>query len=169
MVVAEGKRVYLRKADLNDAGFMLSLLNQRSFIDNIRDKEIKTHAQAQEHIAHAYLIPYQIGAPAPYIVVEASSNTCIGVCGLYQRAFLNYPDLGYAFIDRFTGKGYALEAAQALIEHSKSSGEYSKLTAITLESNTSSVKLLNKIGFNRLGKIIIDDKYKPVLAFEYRL
>ena len=169
MTVATGKRIFLRKANLNDAGFLLRLLNQKSFIDNIRDKGIKTQQQAEKHIEHAYLIPYQIGSPAPYIVTELSSNTSIGVCGLYQRTFFNVPDLGYAFLDDFTGKGYASEAARLLMEYVKSEGRHTKLSAITLESNTASMNLLSKVGFRSVGKMIIDDDFTPVVVFMCQL
>ncbi|MCG9760129.1 MULTISPECIES: GNAT family N-acetyltransferase [Pseudoalteromonas] len=169
MKIATGERVFLRKANLNDAGFLLRLLNQKSFIDNIRDKGIKTQQQAEEHIEQAYLIPYQIGTPAAYIVVEASSNTSIGVCGLYQRPFFNIPDLGYAFLDDFTGKGYASEAARLLMEYVRSEESHPKLSAITLESNTASMNLLSKAGFRPVGKIIIDDDFTPVVVFRCQL
>ncbi|GEK11512.1 GNAT family N-acetyltransferase [Pseudoalteromonas peptidolytica] len=169
MVIAKGKRVYLRKANLNDTGFMLQLLNQKSFIDNIRDKNIKTHREAQEHIEHAYLIPYQIGLPAPYIVAQASSGQSVGVCGLYQRNFLRYPDVGYAFLDHFTGKGYAAEAVMALIEYVKLHESYQCLSAITLESNTASINVLKRTGFTSCGAIIIDQDHKPVVVFERNL
>ncbi|ODB41943.1 GNAT family N-acetyltransferase [Pseudoalteromonas sp. A22] len=169
MTIAMGERIFLRKATLNDAGFLLRLLNQKSFIDNIRDKGIKTQQQAEEHIEQAYLIPYQIGKPAAYIVVEASSNTSIGLCGLYQRPFFNIPDLGYALLDEFTGKGYASEAVRLLMEHAKLEQSYIKLGAITLESNRNSINLLSKVGFSRIGKIIIDNDLTPVVVFECQL
>ncbi|ASD69160.1 GNAT family N-acetyltransferase [Pseudoalteromonas piscicida] len=169
MMIAAGKRIFLRKANLNDAGFLLRLLNQKSFIDNIRDKGIKTQQQAEEHIEQAYLIPYQIGAPAAYIVVEASSNISIGLCGLYQRPFFNIPDLGYALLDEFTGRGYASEAARLLMEYAKLEEGYVKLGAITLESNCSSMSLLSKVGFSRIGKIIIESDFTPVVVFECQL
>ena len=169
MVIVTGEKIFLRKANLNDAGFLLRLLNQKSFIDNIRDKGIKTQKQAEEHIEQAYLIPYQIGTPAPYVVAELSSNTSIGVCGLYQRPFFNIPDLGYAFLDDFTGKGYASEAAKLLMQYVKSEGNHPKLSAITLESNAASISLLNKVGFSRIGKIIIDNDLTPVVVFDCQL
>jgi RimJ/RimL family protein N-acetyltransferase len=37
------------------------------------------------------------------------------MCGLLKRDELDYPDLGYALLPDFCGKGYAIEASSSLI------------------------------------------------------
>ncbi len=56
-----------------------------------------------------------------------------------------------------------------LMEHAKLEQSYIKLGAITLESNRNSINLLSKVGFSRIGKIIIDNDLTPVVVFECQL
>ncbi|MEI5637500.1 MULTISPECIES: GNAT family N-acetyltransferase [unclassified Pseudoalteromonas] len=161
----ENSQIALRRANLEDAVFILQLLNQTSFINNIRDKGIRTIEDAQSHIEQSFLIPYQIGAVAPFVVVEQGTNQAIGICGLYQRPFLTCPDIGYAFLDDYTGRGLAYQSAALLIEFLKTQNEVSQLSAITLNSNKPSINLLSRLGFSRVGELIIDAHLKPVQLF----
>ena len=75
------------------------------------------------------------------------SQVSIGICGLLKRDYLDDIDIGFAFLPRFRGKGYAVEAASAVIDYGKQSLALSRIVAITQPNNVKSIKLLNKLGF----------------------
>lgn len=50
------------------------------------------------------------------LVALKETGKPIGACGLLKREALDYPDLGYAFLPEFWGKGYAMEAADAILK-----------------------------------------------------
>lgn len=154
------ERLLLRQATLNDAGFIFKLLNQDSFKKNIADKSIKTHKDAEHYIETAFLTPYKLDTFSPYVVCLKSNDKDfkqIGVCGLYKRPALQYPDLGYAFLDEFTGFGYALEAARCVIDHSLNVLRLKYLCALTDPENRASINLLIKCGFNFETQIILNE------------
>ena len=154
------KRLLLRKATLNDAAFIFKLLNQSSFKKNIADKNIEVLKDAENYIKTAFLAPYQLDTFAPYIVCLKSNNsdfTQIGVCGLYKRPALQYPDLGYAFLDEYTGLGYASEAAKCVIQYSLDILELNYLCALTDPENTTSINLLKKCGFSFITLAIFNE------------
>lgn len=82
------------------------------------------------------------------LVVEIKdSSTPIGVCGLIKRDTLESYDIGYGFVPEVYGQGFALEAAQAIIEQAKHNADIDHLVAITTSDNIRSIALLTKLGF----------------------
>nr|WP_269203518.1 GNAT family N-acetyltransferase [Pseudoalteromonas luteoviolacea] len=114
------------------------------------------------------LTPYQSGLTAPYIVCLHTGEP-IGVAGFYQRPYLKAPDLGYAFIDRFTGQGFALESCRSLMNFAKTALLLPAVNAITDLSNEGSQKLLIKLGFTGIGFLQVDSNNKPVKLFTHDL
>ena len=55
-------------------------------------------------------------------------------------------DLGYGFLERHRGKGYATEAANALVDWAFAQGA-ARVTAETLPTNAASIRVLSKVGF----------------------
>ncbi|TMP31772.1 N-acetyltransferase [Pseudoalteromonas rubra] len=149
-IVTQTERLFLRRARITDAELIYELLNQKSFIDNVADKQIRTLRDAQNYIESAFFTSYDLAAPSPYIVT-LHDETAIGICGLYQRPYLAFPDLGYAFLDRHCGKGFAYEAAEALLTFVRDCGKYNALGAITAPENAASNRLLEKLNFLLVG------------------
>jgi RimJ/RimL family protein N-acetyltransferase len=69
------------------------------------------------------------------------------MCGLLKRDTLEDPDIGFAFLQKFTGNGYAFESATAVIAYGKNILGLARLVAITTKDNNSSIKLLDRLGF----------------------
>src|SRR5450756_2304628 len=57
------------------------------------------------------------------------------------------PETGYAIAPEFRRKGYALEAAQAMIEWMKASGEADQIVAHTFPELAGSIRILECCGF----------------------
>ncbi|MFT5163224.1 MAG: ribosomal-protein-alanine N-acetyltransferase [Alteromonadaceae bacterium] len=146
MKVLETERLILTEADLSDAAFLLKLLNDESFIENIGDKGIKTLAQAQAHINEKWIDSYQTHGFGMYLAKLKSTGEFIGTCGLVKREYLDHPDVGYAFLPEHSGKGYATESAKAVIAYGKSTLGIEQIVAITSEKNIASIKVLEKLG-----------------------
>ncbi|WP_145141060.1 GNAT family N-acetyltransferase [Paenibacillus sp. Y412MC10] len=81
-------------------------------------------------------------------VFELSSGSMIGCCGL--RPYHNEAhifELGFHFKPEHWGKGYAHEAASAVLEHARSHLKAEFVVAGHHPDNMASAKLLSKLGF----------------------
>lgn len=147
MPILRTTRLVLRELTLRDATFILELLNEPGFITFIGDKGVRDLAGAEKYLREGPLASYAKHGFGLWAVTLKDTGTAIGACGLLQREFLAHPDLGYAFLARFTGQGYAHEAASAVLGHARERLKIPTLHALTAEQNPASIKLLNRLGF----------------------
>jgi len=75
------------------------------------------------------------------------SGEPVGMCGLLKRDWLPDADIGFAFLPRFWRRGYALEAASAVLAHARDGLGLRRVVAITTPENDASIGLLGKLGF----------------------
>ncbi len=159
-------RLRLRLLEQADSVFYLRLINDKSFIENIRDKGIRTVDGAWDDIQKGPLESQKLRGFSMYLVELAENATPLGLCGLVKRETLPDADLGYAFMPKFAGKGYAHEAAIAVLELAFQQLNLTKLAAITTPDNLASNKLLQKLGFKieRVGSIGEDTEILNIYA-----
>ena len=151
MLVIETERLLIQKFALEDAPFIFTLLNDPSFIKNIRYAGIKTIADAENYLKNVPLKSYEQHGHGLYKVALKVNNISIGMCGLIKRESLSDVDIGYAFLPEYTGKGYAIEAAKATIDYGKTSLNLKRIVAITSPDNEASIKVLLKLGMKFEG------------------
>jgi RimJ/RimL family protein N-acetyltransferase len=146
------ERLVLRKLATSDAEFILRLLNEPSFLQFIGDKGVRNLEDARQYILNGPIASYQKNGFGLYLVSLKADNTSVGMCGLLKRASLPDVDIGFAFLPEFWNKGYALEAAVAVMIYGKDVLKLPRIVAITNKDNHASAKLLNRIGlrFDRL-------------------
>jgi RimJ/RimL family protein N-acetyltransferase len=143
--ILETKRLRLRKFTLNYSLFIIELLNSSEWIEFIGDKNVRTETQAIEYLQNGPLKSYAQNGYG-LSLVETKDGLPVGMCGIIKRESLENPDIGFAFLKEFTGKGYAYEMASATLSYAMNELKLSKISAITLPHNTRSVRLLEKIG-----------------------
>lgn len=146
-LIATSDRLYIRELTLDDAEFMLKLVNQESYKHYIAYRNIQTLSDSQSFIQKYYLDNYKNLGLGFYAIVLKDSNTPIGINGFAKRDFLDDVDLGFAFLDEYAGNGYAYESSLALIEYAKTTLKLNRIIGFYNPSNTSSDKLLKKLGF----------------------
>jgi RimJ/RimL family protein N-acetyltransferase len=145
--ILETKRLILRKFTLDDTAFILELLNTEGWIKYIGEKNVKTTDQAREYLESGPLKSYRNNGFGLALVELKADHIPIGMCGLINRDYLDYLDIGFAFLPNHSGHGYAFEIVKKTVEYAFGELEQEKLLAITLPQNYSSIKLLTKIGF----------------------
>lgn len=147
MVVCESERLCIRRMALDDAAFLFRQLNQPSWLQNIGDRGVRSIEDAERYIESKTFEQYRTLGYGMNVVQLKSTGEPIGVCGLVKRESLPHPDLGFALLDGYWGKGYALEAAAAVTEHARRVLGIPRLLAITTPTNERSGKVLTKLGF----------------------
>ena len=157
MEILETERLLLRPLTLDDSDFILELLNTEGWIKYIGDRNIKTNEQARNYLENGPLKSYQTNGFGLSLVQLKTNNKSIGMCGLIKRDYLDHVDIGFAFLPDYTGMGYAYEVAKRTIQYAINELQKENILAITLPENSSSIKLLEKIGFKYDKNFITED------------
>lgn len=147
-VILETERLRLRHFTLEDSAFIIELLNSPGWLQFIGDRHVHSTEDAWAYLQNGPLKSYQQNGYGFYMVEEKGAElTPVGMCGITQRDFLQHPDLGFAFLPSFSGKGYAYEIASATVAYVKDGLKISTLSAIVLAENKRSIRLLEKLHF----------------------
>jgi ribosomal-protein-alanine N-acetyltransferase len=132
---------------------MLELLNEKPFLLNIGDRGVRNLADAEAYLVSGPLVSYREFGFGLYAVERKEFAEPIGICGVLKREHLDDPDLGFAFLQKFWGQGYALESAEAVMQYARVTLGLKRIVATTKPHNRDSEKLLKKLGF-RFEKMI---------------
>lgn len=144
--VFETERLALRHFTPDNAEFILELLNEPSWIRFIGDKNVRTLDDARNYLVNGPMAMYKRVGFGLFLVELKSSAEAVGMCGLIKRDTLEDVDIGFAFLPRHWGKGYALEAARATMNYGRDVLKLKRIVAITSPDNDSSIKLIERIG-----------------------
>ena len=159
MTILETERLLIRQLSTEDAGFILELLNEPSFIRNIGDRGVRTIEGANAYIVNGPVASYAKNGFGLYLVKLKETDESIGMCGLIKRDTLEDVDIGYAFLPKFWSKGYAFESARAVKEYAKNTVGLDRIVAIVDPENGGSIRVLEKIGlqFEKMVRLSEDD------------
>ena len=146
MNILETGRLALRQLTVDDAAFVLELLNEPSFLQFIGDKGVRNLDDARNYILTGPMASYERFGFGLWLVVLKADAAPIGICGLLKRDTLPDVDIGFAFRPAFWSKGYAFEAASAVLTHGREAFGLRRIVAITSPDNASSAALLEKLG-----------------------
>jgi len=159
MNILETERLILRQFTLDDAEFILELLNDPSFIQNIGDRGVRSLEDAKRYIETGPASSYARFGFGLYLVQLKETGESIGMCGLIKRDTLEDVDIGYAFLPKFWSKGYAVESALAVRDYGRNIIGLQRLVAVTDPANEGSMRVLEKIGlkFEKMIRLSADD------------
>lgn len=155
-------RLRLRRLTLDDAPFILDLVNQPSWLENIGDKGVRDLDDARDYLRNGPLAMYAQHGFGLYGIERAADGATMGLCGLIKRDTLDDVDIGYALLPQYWGHGYAREAAHATLRHGLRDFGLQRVVAITSPGNASSARLLESLGFRfeRMLSLSGDDEVK---------
>ena len=90
-----------------------------------------------------------------FALVQRASGTVVGSCGYKgppgQDAVV---EIAYGINPEFQGRGYATEAARALIAFAFGSGRVTLVRAHTMPTVNASTRVLTKCRFERVGEVV---------------
>lgn len=170
MIVLETERLRLRHFSVDDAGFILRLLNEPSFIENVNDKGIRTLDGARAYLCDGPMASYAKYGFGLNRVEIKESGVPIGMCGLLKRDSLDDAEVGYAFLPEFWSKGYAIESTSAVVADARRTFGLTRLLAVTNAGNDASIRVLEKIGFRfeKMLKLFADEPEIKLFAYDLR-
>ena len=162
MITVETERLVLRQLQLEDAAFILELVNDPSWLRYIGDRGIRTLDAARDYIRNGPMASHARHGFGLDLIARKSDGVPVGICGLLKRDTLDDIDVGFALLPRYCGQGYAREAAAATLAHGRSILGIKRIVAITDPANTASIQLLEKLGF-KFERLIRMAPEKPEL------
>jgi RimJ/RimL family protein N-acetyltransferase len=87
-----------------------------------------------------------------WLARERASGELVGFCGFLEMPDLHpEPQLVYALFEAFSGRGFATEMAGAAITWARRRAGFAEIVASVDEMNVASVRLLEKLGFERIA------------------
>ena len=149
----------------DDADFIFDLLNSPGWLEYIGDRGISSLDQARDYLTSKVIPDYENSGFGFYVVERLGDETRVGNCGLIHRPGLEHVDLGYSLITAYEGRGYAFEAAKALMEYGFEVIGLQIIQAITTEANMRSQNLLNKLGMSFQKMINLPDDDEELMLF----
>ncbi len=165
MTILETSRLTLRLIGGQDAPFILRLLNEPSFLRYIGDRDVRTVDDARAYIEKGPIASYRAHGFGLWLAQLRQDGTPIGMCGLLKRDTLADVDIGFAYLPEYWGRGYALEAATAVMEHGQRVLGIPRIVAIVSPDNVASIRLLGKLGLVFREQIDLNGDGRPTSLF----
>ena len=168
----ETERLILRDILESDVEGMFELDSNQTVHQYLGKNPIKTIDQAKESINFIRL-QYEERGIGRFAVIEKDSGKFTGWSGLKLNVgikeelngFQDFIDIGYRFIPKYWGKGYATETSLATLQYGFETMDYSTIYGAADIENIGSNKVLKKIGL----KFINEFQFKGVVCNWYEL
>jgi len=161
------QRLLVRPITIDDAPFILTLLNEPSFLRYIGDKQVRNVEDARQYILNGPVASYERHGFGLCLTELKESHTPVGMCGILKRDGLPAPDIGFALIPDFWNKGLAFEAATAVLKDARERLKLDRILAITSLDNDASINLLERLGFRFERVMQLTPESDPVKLFVY--
>ncbi len=159
------ERLSLRWLKPGDEPLLLAVWNDPAFVQNVGDRGVRTTAEASEALENGPLKLYADNGYGPYRVALAASDEAIGICGLFKRENLDDPDIGFALLPDYCGKGLAFEAAAAVANHARAGLGLKRMTAIVSPRNAASICLIEKLGLQFERSLTMPGEDKEICLY----
>jgi RimJ/RimL family protein N-acetyltransferase len=157
VTVVETERLTLRRLEIDDAAFILRLLNDPSFLRFIGDKGVRTLDDARKYISSGPIASYEKFGFGLYLTARKDDGVPIGICGLLKRDSLKDADIGFAFLPEFWSKGYGYESASAVMAYGSGVLGLTRILAVASPDNDPSIRLLEKLGMSSEGMVRLSE------------
>ena len=164
-MILASERLYIRKLTLNDAPFFFELVNDPDWIRFIGDRNVQTIDDAKDYLQNRIFKSYEDFGFGFYAAVLKSTHEVVGITGFVKRDELNDGDVGFAFLPKGRGKGYAFESTQALMNYGTNTFKFQKILAIANNDNERSHNLLKKLGFEFKKYVKLYDEEDEISLF----
>ncbi|HVS18077.1 MAG TPA: GNAT family N-acetyltransferase [Planctomycetota bacterium] len=161
----ETERLRLRPLSVDDAAFVLELVNEPAFLEHIGDKRVRDLAAARRFLRESSWVRQELAGHGMLAVEPLAGGAPLGVCGLLHRPALGLSDVGFAFLAAHCGRGFATEAARAVVRHGRDALGLERVHGIVAPANAASIRVLEKLGLRPLRSVRLADDEPDVLLY----
>jgi RimJ/RimL family protein N-acetyltransferase len=163
--VIETERLMLRRLDLDDAAFIVALVNDPDWLRHIGDRNVRSLDDARAYLANGPIESYAKHGFGLFAVERREDGALIGMCGLIKRDTLEDVDIGFAYLPAHRAQGYAREAAAATLAYGRDALGLRRIVAIVSPENHASARLLERVGFRYESPVRTAEDRDPIDLF----
>jgi RimJ/RimL family protein N-acetyltransferase len=143
----ETERLRLRELVHDDAAFVLEMVNDPAWLTNVGDRRVRSLDDACRYIDRVREGSYERHGFGLWLVEPRAGGEPVGVAGMLQRVVLPCPDIGFAFLTRHRGHGYAREAVAGTLRVANAVYGVTRVAAIVGAGHASSKRVVEGNGF----------------------
>lgn len=157
-------RLSIGALSVHDHDFVFELLNSKGWLEFIGNRNIHSKEDAVNYISKILVTPNL----TYWVVRLTDGNIPVGIISFIKRDYLLHYDLGFAFLPQYMGLGYAYEAAAEVKLKIMQDPAHAQLLATTFPHNSSSIRLLKKLGFQYEKQIEVKNEILQVYSVTNR-
>jgi ribosomal-protein-alanine N-acetyltransferase len=146
-IILETPRLLLRKKVVEDAPFFFDLNSDPLVVQYTGDGAFKD-LKAAEDIIKYVIGQYEKNGYGRWLVADKESGEPLGWCGLKFHEDTNDTDIGYRFMQKHWGKGYATESAKACIDYGFTVLKLKRIIGNAMLANPASINVFKKLGMS---------------------
>jgi RimJ/RimL family protein N-acetyltransferase len=145
MIILQTGRLLLREMTEADAQHLVRLGQNPNVTKYLPDPPLAGVEEAVR-ILETVVFPQYANRIGRWAVILRDTGEFIGWCGLKYYADVNEYDLGYRYFEEHWGRGYATEAAQAVLRYGIERLRGARIVGKAMVGNARSRRVLEKVG-----------------------
>ena len=158
-------RLEMRLLGPEDDSLMLEVLNDPGFVAKVGDRGVRSLEAARRYIEQGAVASHAHSGLGVYRLGVSGTGEAAGICGLFQRAWLAWPDVGFALLPAHRARGYALEATQAVLALGFETLGLPRIGAITSAGHHRSIHVLERAGMWFEGFVLPDGEAEELRLY----
>lgn len=151
------ERLVLRPFTLDDANAYWPLVSDPDVLRHTGEAPLASVADVRDLLSARPLRDYEVYGYGRLACIEKMTDRLVGFCGLKFLEDLGETDVGYRFLPRCWGRGYATESARAVMRYGSETLGLSRIIGLVEPDNIGSVRVLEKLGLAFESHIMLED------------
>ncbi|MFT4534773.1 MAG: ribosomal-protein-alanine N-acetyltransferase [Saprospiraceae bacterium] len=160
------ERLFLTPMALQDAPFVLKLLNTKEWLENIGQRNVHTIGDAEQYIQKKMILHFEKNGYGNYLMTRIDDGVKVGCVSLYNREDVEGVDIGFAMLPQYVRKGYAYEGSIAIMSLAKDEFDLASVCAFTSKDNLASQKLIERLGMKFEKTILFGEEKEELLYYK---
>jgi ribosomal-protein-alanine N-acetyltransferase len=167
--ILKTERLILRAFELSDAKIVQRKAGDKAIADTTVNIPHPYPDGAAEKWISTHQPKFESGELINYAITLRETGELIGAVGLVINKRFNHAELGFWIEKDLWGKGYAAEAARALMDYAFNKFGLHRIFAQHMTRNPASGKVMKKLGMHEegllKGHILRSGKYEDVVVY----
>ena len=161
------ERLVLRPHTMDDVHASYEMNLDPSVSRYTHDGGVVSLEEIERRIREDVLGDYSKHGYGRFAVTLKDTGEFIGFCSIKYLEDYKLNDLGYRLKHDYWGNGYATEASKASLEYGFNTLDLTEIFAFVLPKNERSIRVLDKLGFKKCGKVFEDGAWAEKYIIEH--